>query len=198
MAWLPIAILIAVVVAWTGPWSHLPSIVLLHYVVAANSAITPGATISAMFNWTPFVGGSAILASWVVVAILLRVSMSQVKDIFAKTWSQMWGACLVGVFIFGLAYVFNYSGMAGSLANAFAKIGPAFIVVAPILGFIGVALSGSTHRPTPCSARSRRWSEKCSVSRCCCCRPSTRSAPKSASRSRRRPRASASRPRVRA
>ncbi len=46
-------------------------------------------------------------------------------------------------FIFGLAYVFNYSGMAGSLANAFAKIGPAFIVVAPILGFMGVALSGS-------------------------------------------------------
>ena len=27
MAWLPIAILIAVVVAWTGPWSKLPSIV---------------------------------------------------------------------------------------------------------------------------------------------------------------------------
>ena len=68
---------------------------------------------------------------------------NQVGEIFAKTWSQMWGACLVGVFIFGLAYVFNYSGMAGSLANAFAKIGPAFIVVAPILGFIGVALSGS-------------------------------------------------------
>ena len=60
MAWLPIAVLVAVVVAWTGPWSHLPSIVLLHYVVAANSAITPGATISAVFNWTPFVGGTAI------------------------------------------------------------------------------------------------------------------------------------------
>ena len=55
----------------------------------------------------------------------------------------MWGACLVGVFIFGLAYVFNFSGMAGSLAKAFSEIGPYFIVVAPLLGFIGVALSGS-------------------------------------------------------
>ena len=27
-AWLPIAVLVVVVVAWTGPWSHLPSIVL--------------------------------------------------------------------------------------------------------------------------------------------------------------------------
>jgi lactate permease len=143
MAWLPIAVLIAVVVAWTGPWSKLPSVVVLHYVVSANSAITPGAMITAVFNWTPFVGGTAILASWIICVLLLRVSVSQIGEIFAKTWSQMWGACLVGVFIFGLAYVFNYSGMAGSLASAFSKIGAAFIIVAPLLGFIGVALSGS-------------------------------------------------------
>jgi lactate permease len=96
-----------------------------------------------VFNWTPFVGGSAILVSWLITVIVLRVNMSQIAAIFAKTWSQMWGACLVGVFIFGLAYVFNYSGMAGSLASAFSKLGAAFIVVAPLLGFIGVALSGS-------------------------------------------------------
>ncbi|MGB6651518.1 MAG: L-lactate permease [Xanthobacteraceae bacterium] len=146
MAWLPIAILVAVVVAWTGPWSHLPGIIVFKYAVSAVSAIKTGATattITAGFNWTPFVGGTAIFVSWILVALVLRVSVSQIRDIFAKTWSQMWGACLVGVFIFGLAYVFNYSGMAGSLASAFSKIGPAFIVVAPILGFIGVALSGS-------------------------------------------------------
>jgi lactate permease len=143
IAWLPIAVLVLVVVAWTGPWSHLPSIVLAHFAVTADSAITPGAKIGAVFNWTPFVAGTAILVSWIINALLLRVSMSQVKEIFAKTWSQMWGAMLVGVFIFGLAYVFNYSGMAGSLANSFSKIGSAFIIVAPILGFIGVALSGS-------------------------------------------------------
>ena len=43
----------------------------------------------------------------------------------------------------GLAYVYNYSGMAASLASAFSKIGVAFILVAPVLGWIGVALSGS-------------------------------------------------------
>jgi lactate permease len=143
MAWLPVAVLVIVVVAWTGPWSNLPKIILYHAAVAADSAITPGAKITAVFNWTPFVGGTAILASWIIIAILLRVTFSQVREIFAKTWSQMWGACLVGVFIFGLAYIYNYSGMAGSLASAFSKIGPAFIIVAPILGFIGVALSGS-------------------------------------------------------
>jgi lactate permease len=143
MAWLPIAVLVVVVVAWTGPWSNLPKIILLHAAVAADSAITPGAKIAAVFNWTPFVGGTAILASWIITVILLRVRPSQLGAIFAKSWSQMWGACLVGVFIFGLAYVYNYSGMAGSLASAFSKLGPAFIIVAPVLGFIGVALSGS-------------------------------------------------------
>jgi lactate permease len=143
MAWLPIAILIAVVVAWTGPWSTLPAYVPFRLAVAATSGLPGGAPVRAIFNWTPFVGGSAILVSWIITVIVLRVSLAQIGAIFAKTWSQMWGACLVGVFIFGLAYVFNYSGMAGSLASAFSKLGIAFIVVAPLLGFIGVALSGS-------------------------------------------------------
>jgi lactate permease len=142
-AWLPIAVLVIVVVAWTGPWSKLPGIIGLHLQVTAASALVAGTNIAAVFNWTPFVGGTAILASWIIVALLSRVNGAQLGEIWSKTWSQMWGALLVGVFIFGLAYVFNFSGMAGSLASGFSKIGVAFIVVAPILGWIGVALSGS-------------------------------------------------------
>jgi lactate permease len=142
-AWLPILVLVVVVVAWTGPWSRLPAVNWYHVGVAAASSVTQGATISAAFDFKPFVGGTAILASWIVIALLLRVSGAQLADIWNRTWHQMWGACLVGVFIFGLAYVYNYSGMAGSLARAFSEIGVAFIVVAPILGWIGVALSGS-------------------------------------------------------
>jgi lactate permease len=144
-AWLPIAVLIVVVVAWTGPWSKLPGVVLLQLQVAAASSITEGAKITAAFKWTPFVGGSAILASWIIVVVLLRIGGQRVNlvEVWNKTWSQMWGALLVGVFIFGLAYVYNFSGMAASLAKAFSSLGVAFIVVAPVLGFIGVALSGS-------------------------------------------------------
>ena len=142
-AWLPIGVLVAVVVAWTGPWSSLTAISGLRVQVAAVSSMTPGATITAVFNWTPFVGGTAIFVSWLIVALLQRITSRQLAEIWSKTWQQMWGAMLVGVFIFGLAYVYNFSGMAASLASAFAKIGTAFILVAPILGWIGVALSGS-------------------------------------------------------
>jgi lactate permease len=55
----------------------------------------------------------------------------------------MWGAFLVAPFIFGLATVFNYSGMANSMANGFSRLGTFYVVLAPILGWIAVALSGS-------------------------------------------------------
>jgi lactate permease len=141
--WLPIIILVVVVVAWTGPWSTLPAVNWFHAAVTAQSSVAPGTTISAAFDFKPAVGGTAILVSWMIIALLLRVNGEQLAAIWKKTWQQMWGACLVGVFIFGLAYVYNYSGMAGSLAKAFSALGVVFIIVAPILGWIGVALSGS-------------------------------------------------------
>ena len=145
-AWMPFAVLVVVVAAWTGPWSPLPKVSWFLAKVAATVPDTK-ATITAAFNFTPWVGGTAILASWLIVAALLalagKLNTARLGEAFRKTFHQMWGACLVGVFIFGLAYVFNYSGMASSLAKGFSIFGKWFIVVAPILGFIGVALSGS-------------------------------------------------------
>ena len=146
LAWMPFAVLVIVVALWTGPWSPLPKVswFLVKVTAAAPELQT---TITAAFNFAPWVGGTSILAAWIIVALVLgltgRLRISQLGAIFRRTFHQMWGALLVGVFIFGLAYVFNFSGMASSLAKGFADLGTAFIVVAPILGFIGVALSGS-------------------------------------------------------
>jgi lactate permease len=142
-AWLPFIVLVVVVVLWTGPWSILPKYVPFKLGVAAASSIEPGKTVAAGFNWAPGVGGTAIMVSWIIVAFLVRLTGAQLREVIQKTWHQMWGAFLVGVFIFGLAFVFNFSGMANSLAKGFSEIGPWFIIVAPVLGWIGVALSGS-------------------------------------------------------
>jgi lactate permease len=151
-AWMPFIVLLVVVAAWTGPWSPLPRVTWFNAQAVACSAVAatcdpakPGVT--AVFKFAPYIGGTAILAAWIVVALLLlligRMRGAQLGEVFRRTFHQMWGACVVGVFIFGLAYVFNYSGMAASLAKGFSTMGTAFIVVSPILGFIGVALSGS-------------------------------------------------------
>jgi lactate permease len=151
-AWLPFVVLLVVVAAWTGPWSTLPKVswfkaqaVGCSALAAACSAAKPSVTVA--FNFTPFIAGTAILSSWIVVVVLLfamgKLKGGHLGEVFRRSFHQMWGALLVGVFIFGLAQTFNYSGMAASLAKGFSGLGTAFIIVCPILGFIGVALSGS-------------------------------------------------------
>jgi lactate permease len=141
-AWMPYFILLVVVAAWTGPWSHLPARSLFAARVGAVSSVS-GAPSFSVFNFNPLSGGTAILASWLVILLFQRPGAPQIKQAFARTFHQMWGALLVGFFIFGLAYTFVFTGMANSLAFGFAKIGPAFVLLCPVLGWIGVALSGS-------------------------------------------------------
>jgi lactate permease len=141
-ALVPFGILIGVVVAWTGPWSPLPGYVPFEPSVTATSSLGGGA-VESSWKFAPFVAGTAILASWILILAFLRPGRRQLATVFRDTGRQMWGALLVGPFIFGLAYVFSYSGMANSMANGFSEVGSSFVVLAPILGWIAVALSGS-------------------------------------------------------
>ena len=140
--WFPYIVLIAVVVSWTGPWSHLPARSWFRWVVNANSSVTQR-PLASIFNFTPYSGGTSILASWLVLLLIFRPPLQLIRQVFSKTFKQMWGALLVAFFIFALAYIFVFTGMANSLAYGLSKIGVFFVVLAPILGWIGVALSGS-------------------------------------------------------
>jgi lactate permease len=154
LAILPFLILIAVVVLWTGswwPWNHVPTKALTAISGFKDSAVAISSLSHkkslATFNWTPFIAGTAILASWILIAAFLaatgRLRGGMLGTVFSRTFKQMWGALLVGVFIFGLAYVFNFSGMANSMADGFSKLGKWYLLLIPIVGWIGVALSGS-------------------------------------------------------
>lgn len=141
-AWLPYIILIIVVVLWTGPWSHLPGKFAQKWTVSAVSSVTHK-PIASTFNFNPLSGGTSILASWILIVLFLRPSGEILKKVFARTFKQMWGALLVAFFIFAVAYIFVFAGIANSLAFGFSKVGWPFVILAPILGWIGVALSGS-------------------------------------------------------
>jgi lactate permease len=141
-AWMPFIVLILVVVGWTNPKSPLPAISLFKWLVSTKSSVTH-ATISSTFNFAPFGGGTSTLVSWLVTLAILRPTGEQIGQVFSRTFKQMWGALLVAFFIFALAYTFVFTGMANSLAFGLSKIGLFFVVLAPVLGWIGVALSGS-------------------------------------------------------
>jgi lactate permease len=140
----PFLILIAVVVAWTGPWAtRLTGVVVRRFGEVAASSIPGGGPVRATFSLSPFVPGTAILVAWLGILVLLRPGGARLVQVVLRTLAQMWGALLVGVLVFGLAFVFTYSGMGNSLAYAFSRIGRPFLLLAPVLGWIGVALSGS-------------------------------------------------------
>lgn len=139
---LPFGILIVVVVAWTGPWSGLPELVPFEPEVTALSSLT-GETTSTSWEFAPFVAGTAILVCWLLITAYLRPTRRQLAAVLRDTGTQMWGALLVAPLIFGLAQVYNFSGMANSLANGFSGLGVVFVLLSPVLGWIAVALSGS-------------------------------------------------------
>jgi len=139
---LPFVILIIVVVAATGPWSHLSSYNFVKPTVSAISSLS-GKKSDIAWSFAPAVAGTWILVSWLIIVAVMRVGLRDIVAVFRTTFSQMWGALLVAPIIFGLANVFNYSGMANTMAHGFAQIGTAFLILAPIIGWIGVALSGS-------------------------------------------------------
>jgi lactate permease len=135
-------ILIVVVVAGTGPWSHLGDYTFIKPEVDAVSSLSHD-PVTIVWKFAPAIAGTWILISLLVILAALRVRGAQVTAALKRSFSQMWGALLVAPIVFGLAQVFNYSGMASTLAYGFSRVGTWFILLAPVLGWIGVALSGS-------------------------------------------------------
>ncbi len=141
-ALLAFGILIVIVVAATGPWSHLADYTFIKPEVDAVSSLSHQ-PVSVTWKFAPAVAGTWILVSLLVIVAVLRVGMAHFVAAVKRSFSQTWGALLVAPIIFGLATVFNYSGMASTLAYGFSRVGTWFILLAPVLGWIGVALSGS-------------------------------------------------------
>ena len=135
-------ILVVIVVAATGPWSHLGDYTFIKPEVDAISSISHQ-PVAIVWKFAPAVAGTWILVSLLAVLVWLRVGWEQFKAAVKRSATQMWGALLVAPIIFGLAQVFNYSGMASTLAYGFSRVGTWFILLAPLLGWIGVALTGS-------------------------------------------------------
>jgi L-lactate permease len=135
-------ILVVIVVAATGPWSHLGDYTFIKPEVDAVSSISHQ-PVAIVWKFAPAVAGTWILVSLLAVLVWLRVGWGQFKAAVKRSATQMWGALLVAPIIFGLAQVFNYSGMASTLAYGFSRVGTWFILLAPLLGWIGVALTGS-------------------------------------------------------
>jgi lactate permease len=87
--------------------------------------------------------GTAVFVAALLSMVMLRTNRQQVKAVFWRTCVQMRIPIPTICFMLGLSYVTRYAGMDATLGYAFANTGAAYPFFAPILGWLGVFLTGT-------------------------------------------------------
>lgn len=121
-------------------WPGLNGLVMKTQPIVAENAVYAA---KYTFNWLS-AGGTAILLSGLVsVPLMPKYGYGQAIACFARTARQLVWPIITIALILGLAYLMNYSGMSATLGMAFTLTGGFFPFCAPILGWLGVFLTGS-------------------------------------------------------
>lgn len=101
---------------------------------------------AALYTFQPLGTGTAILLA-VLLTTIVAVTTGSKPAIFwlalLDTWRQLRLAILTVMLIIGLAYLYNYSGMAYTLGMVISKVGAIFPFFSVFLGWIACFLSGS-------------------------------------------------------
>jgi lactate permease len=157
-AWSPYMILIVVMGIWglpafknwviqdltwyfrVGSWPGLDGVV---YQVAP--VVAAPTKYAASYRMDLFAApGTAMLISALISMAVLRISPAKGVQVFKKTFLQLSYALITLASVIGIGFLANYSGMSHTLGLAFAYYtGALFPVFSPIIGYVGVFLTGS-------------------------------------------------------
>jgi lactate permease len=111
----------------------------LHIVDAAGKTSTlPNFTL----NWLAAAGTLLIIAGLLTVPVL-GISPAAALRAYLATYRQLAAAILTVMAVLALAYVMNASGQTATLGRWMAGVGGLFALISPLLGWIGVAVTGS-------------------------------------------------------
>lgn len=154
-AWLPFILLIACIILWTQPWfkALFAKGGVFDYTVvtlAANNVGTSivdatGKAIGLNLNIS-FVGlqaGTAILLAAFLSIWFLKIKANDAADCFWDTLKEMAIPCITIGLVVSFAFIAKNAAMSTTLGLAFAQTGDAFAFFSPVIGWIGVFLTGS-------------------------------------------------------
>ncbi|HEY9482491.1 MAG TPA: L-lactate permease [Micromonosporaceae bacterium] len=94
------------------------------------------------FNWLT-AAGTLMLVAGILTMLVLRVSPLRSIRLYGQTLNQLKWAILTVMAVLALAFVMNASGETATLGTWLAHAGKAFAFLSPILGWLGVAVTGS-------------------------------------------------------
>lgn len=87
--------------------------------------------------------GTLLLFSGLLTMLLYKISASQGLRIYRDTVVQLRWTIVTVTAVLGLSFVMNLSGQTTTLGFALASAGGFFALLSPLIGWIGVALTGS-------------------------------------------------------
>jgi lactate permease len=110
--------------------------------IAAPGSDEPLSSITYNFNWLPAAGTLMIIAG-LLTMLVLKISPGRALKVYGQTYVELKWAIVTVMAVLALAYVMNQSGQTTTLGAALAETGKFFLFLSPILGWIGVAVTGS-------------------------------------------------------
>ena len=154
-AWLPFILLIICIVIWTQPFfkalfdkgSVLDySRVQLVFSNLEGSIVDIEGKAIGLAHGISFIGlqaGTAILVAAILTILFLQIKLNVVEEALGDTLKEMAIPCITIGLVVAFAFIAKNSGMSGTLGTAFAETGSAFAFFSPVIGWIGVFLTGS-------------------------------------------------------
>ena len=148
-AWSPFIIMTLFIIAWglDPVKSALNSIGILKFEIPGLSSILkPDGT---QLVTKPFelnylsAPGTALLFTSIIAVPLLGVTYREAAMIYLATLKQLMFSIITVACVVGFAFIANYSGMSIAMAVALASTGVLFPFFSPVLGWLGVFLTGS-------------------------------------------------------
>jgi lactate permease len=157
-AWSPYVVLMMIMGMWGIPAYKRLILDKLHWFVSIPSwpwldgivfrsapIVAKPAKYAANYRWEFFsAAGTAMMISALVAMVILGIGPGRGVKVLRKTFKQLSFALVTLASVLGIAYLANYSGMSYTLGLAFAHYtGRAFPAFSPVIGWIGVFLTGS-------------------------------------------------------
>ncbi|TDQ47392.1 lactate permease [Actinomycetospora succinea] len=102
----------------------------------------PVSTQTFTLNWLE-AAGTILLIAGVLTALVLRLRPGAAVAAYGRTLVQLRTAIVTVMAVLALAYVMNTSGQTLTLGGLLAGTGGFFAVLSPVLGWLGVAVTGS-------------------------------------------------------
>lgn len=157
-AWSPFLMLMIVMGIWSMPafkkwvandlkwFVMIPSWPGLDGIVYRTAPVVAApAKYAASYRWDFFAApGTAMLTSSLLAMAVLGISPATGIRVFKRTFKQLMYSLITLASVLGIGFLANYSGMSYTLGLAFAfYTGMAFPIFSPIIGYLGVFLTGS-------------------------------------------------------